>query len=110
MSETKKETQKNDKAAEKAVPKNTFKTIRHDESGLVAHLSAPDRLVVERVLGLVMPTNGEPRYITAGEYVLLNCWLDGDTEVKVDTHPLFMWFAMQAFQALTPVLSGIKKN
>jgi hypothetical protein len=40
--------------------------------------------IYELVLGLVLPVQGQPQYLRAGEVILMNCWVGGDEEIKTD--------------------------
>jgi len=103
-----KESKKDEKVLDGNTPAGTFLTLTHE--GKTAHLKKPDRVVVDTALGYVMPTNGRPSYIMAGEYILLNCWNGGDAEVKSEESEFFYSFCMKAFAVLEPILSGLKKN
>ena len=48
------------------------------------YLKGMSRPILETALGLIMPTNGTPKLITAGEMILNACWLGGDEEIRKD--------------------------
>lgn len=65
------------------------KTAKHelsvfDDDGkeYKCQLSDVDRNTLEIVIGLIMPTTGSPKLITAGEMILNTCWVSGDDEIK----------------------------
>ena len=57
-----------------------------DENGkeYSCQLSKPSIGTIEKCLGLIAPTIGAPKYISAGQIVLLECWVSGDEEIKKD--------------------------
>lgn len=46
------------------------------------YLKEISRPVMEIALGMIMPINGAPRLITAGEIILNSCWIEGDQEIR----------------------------
>jgi hypothetical protein len=73
--------------AKKEVAKNMIPKgakFEWDIEGKICYLSSISRQVVETALGMIMPTSGAPRLITAGEIILNSCWLGGDEEIRKD--------------------------
>ncbi|MGV7234657.1 MAG: hypothetical protein ACQ9ET_00220 [Nitrosomonadaceae bacterium] len=71
-------------------------------------LSEINRGTLEVVLGLVMPSNGQPQYIKAGEIILNSCWVEGDEEIKTD-ESLLLSACMSAYQLVDIKESSLKK-
>ena len=88
------------------VPKGAAFTIEVD--GKIAYLGKPNRTTIENALGLAMPIQGNPQFVRAGEIVLLNCWIDGDDEIKTNDE-LLVPAAMQAFQIIKSKTAVLKK-
>lgn len=61
-----------------------FEITVEDENGkeYSCQLSNPSVGTIEKCLGLIAPTIGAPKYISAGQIVLLECWVSGDEEIK----------------------------
>lgn len=73
-----------------------------------AYLKAINRATLEVVLGLIMPSNGDPQYIKAGEIILNTCWVGGDEEIRTDEEYLNA-AAMQAYQLVEIKTASLKK-
>ena len=50
--------------------------------GKKCYLKKMSRPVMETALGLIMPTSGAPKYITAGEIIINAKWKGGDEEFR----------------------------
>jgi len=68
-----------------------------------------DRFTLNSVLGFMMPLNGNPSYILAGDILLQKQWLDGDSEIKTNEF-LRNGACMQAIQLVELAKGELKKN
>jgi len=74
-----------------------------------AELKEPNRSIKEMALGYSAPIIGEPKYIRAGEIILLGCWVSGDEVIKTDEY-LLAGAAMSALGLLDIAEASLKKN
>ena len=72
------------------------------------YLKGITRPVMEQALGLIMPTSGAPRLVTAGEMILNACWVGGDEEIKKD-EDLFIEACLKAVELIERKESSLKK-
>lgn len=82
--------------------------IEGTEGNHIVFLSSIPRHILERALGLIMPMNGAPKMITAGEAILLGCWVGGDEVVKTDPD-LFSEACLKCLELIERKNSTIKK-
>jgi hypothetical protein len=72
-------------------------------------LSPIDRVVLEIVIGLIMPTGGEkPKYLQAGELILNSCWVSGDEQIRKDEQ-LLISACMSAYKLFELKKTILKK-
>lgn len=76
--------------------------------GKKAYLKSISRPVMEQALGLIMPTSGAPRLITAGELILNSCWVGGDEDIKKD-ESLMIEACLKAVELIERKESSLKK-
>jgi len=76
--------------------------------GLKCYLKGISRPVMEQALGLIMPTSGAPRLITAGELILNSCWVGGDEEIRKNDD-LLMEACLKAVELIERKESSLKK-
>lgn len=76
--------------------------------GKVCYLKGINRPVMEQALGLIMPTSGAPRLVTAGEMILNACWVGGDEEIRKD-EDLFIEACLKAVELIERKESSLKK-
>ncbi len=74
----------------------------------ICWLKKIDRATLEVALGLIMATTGQPQYIRAGEIILLNCWVNGDEEIKKDDKYLIP-ACLQAYELIQLKEASLKK-
>lgn len=74
----------------------------------VCYLKGITRPVMEQALGLIMPTSGAPRLVTAGEMILNACWVGGDEEIRKD-EDLFIEACLKAVELIERKESSLKK-
>lgn len=95
-------------ATEKKTPVKGYYTLEID--GKTAQLSKPTRQIMGQAMGMVVPVNGQVPDITkAGEWILRNCWIDGDKEILEDDDLLFS-ASMSIMELLKIKQAEIKKN
>lgn len=74
--------------------------------GKSCKLSEISRGTLEIALGMIMkPT---PEYIRAGEIIILNCWIEGDEEIKTNDK-LLVPAAMKAYELIELEEAELKK-
>ncbi len=88
-------------------PANAVYEITVDDK-YKCYLKEIDRETYELVLGLIMPTNGQPKYVLAGEIILNRLWVGGDDIVKTQDD-LLVSAAMAAYKLIDIKGSDLKK-
>lgn len=88
------------------VPKNAKFVL--EVEGKKAYLKAISRATLETAMGLIMPTHGNPRLITAGEIILNSCWISGDEDIKKDEE-LLVEACLQAVSLIERKEASLKK-
>jgi hypothetical protein len=76
--------------------------------GKKAYLKAVPRHVLETAMGLIMPTHGAPKLITAGEVILNACWISGDEEIRTD-NDLLVEACLQSVSLIERKEASLKK-
>ena len=76
--------------------------------GKTAYLKPISRATMEVAMGLIMPTHGNPKLITAGEVILNSCWISGDEEIRKD-EDLLIEACLQAVALIERKESSLKK-
>ena len=76
--------------------------------GKIAYLKPVPRHVLETAMGLIMPTHGAPKLITAGEVILNACWVSGDEEIKKN-EDLLVEACLQAVSLIERKEASLKK-
>lgn len=76
--------------------------------GRKAYLKSVPRAVLETAMGLIMPTHGAPKLITAGEVILNACWISGDEEIRKD-NDLLVEACLQSVAIIERKESSLKK-
>lgn len=84
-------------------------TVLDDDKEYSCILKELDRETLSAVLGFMMPINGHPNYLAAGDIILLKCWVSGAEEIrKIDY--LKTAASMQAVTLIAIKQASIKKN
>ena len=90
----------------------TFTLTVEDEDGkeYSCQLSKPSRQIIGQATGMMMPVNGQvPDISRAGEWILQNCWIEGDEIIKEDDDLLFA-ACMQCMEMVKMKTTTLKKN
>ena len=88
------------------VPKGAKYMLSIDDK--VVYLKGLSRVVLEKALGLMVPLNGEPKLVTAGEVILNACWIEGDEEIRKDEE-LLVEACLQCCELIERKNASIKK-
>lgn len=98
-------------AAEKTYPFPTYTiSVQGDDKIYSCVLKDLDRKTLDSVLGFIMPLNGHPSYLTAGEIILFSAsWVEGDKEIKTN-EDLKNAASMQAINLVSFKQASLKKN
>jgi hypothetical protein len=81
------------------------------EGGLVAKIRKPSRKIVGQALGMVIPMGhgDKPDPLTAGEWVLRTCWIDGDKSILEDEDNLIA-ASLKCLDLIKLKEAALKKN
>jgi hypothetical protein len=81
------------------------------EDGETLFLKGINRQVLGIVLGMIMPSSGQPDYIRAGEIILENCAIKnaGDYDAIKKNEMLYVGACFQAYQLIELKSGSIKK-
>lgn len=90
----------------------TFTLSVEGESGkeYTCQLRKPSKRILGQATGMMVPVNGQlPDVSEAGEWILKNCWIDGDEIILEDEDLLFS--ASMACMEMTQLRTAtLKKN
>lgn len=75
---------------------------------LKCRLKEVDRRTLEKALGKMGVAGGDPQIISAGELILLNCWVDGDDEIRKN-ESYRVAASLQAFSLIEMKNATLKK-
>jgi len=85
-------------------------TYTLEVEGYKATLRKPSRAVLGQAMGMMVPVGGQvPDVTQAGEWILTNCWVSGDEEIKTN-ESLLVAACMAVMQMIEMKVATIKKN
>jgi len=79
------------------------------ESGLGCIIRKPNVQTLKKVMPKLTPTNGEANLFDAGEIILRECWVCGDSLIKENEDMLFA-ASLQAASTINIMRGVLKKN
>lgn len=90
--------------------KQTAQTYTLEVEGKTATLRKPSRKILGQAMGMMVPVGGQvPDITAAGEWILVNCWVDGDSAIKED-EDLLLAASMAVMEIIELKVATIKKN